>query len=305
MFFLRGVPASAESNAAQKALEGIKESVDTLVNAKDENNPNEMAFRVEALKKVIDFSEVETKELKVKLFSSFEEPHASGTIEMWQDSVISRLNDALTRYETEKKSIEDIGENATKDDIKQKAEGLKAWRDETYMPLANEVNDFLMVHKQKKSIETANARLEKIRGDVSKLEKAFSVKKVEPLASKLNQANEILSEASALAEEASSAFKNNYLLVFENNNENNSSSTQAGDEINTEAKENNQNSTTTITDSEEVAASLDAPQNVSSSTEAEIKLQPSIKDLVRESLAKVKEAYQIFIEMSGFVRKLF
>jgi len=36
---------------------------------------------------------------------------------------------------------------------------------------------------------------------------------------------------------------------------------------------------------------------------AAVPLPPSIRDLVKASLAKVREAYQVFIEMSVLVRK--
>lgn len=283
--------AHAQSQAAQKALEGIKESVDTLVSAKDKNNPNETAFRAETFKKVIDFSIVELKDLKVKFLAAAAEQRTSSTIGMWREHILSEINKTATFYEIVKKNADKIDENVSDEEIKNNAEDFKKWREENFSPLAEEINNFLLIEQQKSSIDTAEKRWEKVKNDVLKLKKSYSAKKMQPFETLLKQAEESNADAKEIYMEARDLFDKTYLSPF---------------------KEKDNAATTTVTATEKenavVASSTkadiiknSADENASSTPPIP---PPSIRDLIKDSLTNVKRTYQIFIEMSGLVRKL-
>lgn len=282
--------AHAQSQAAQKALEGIKESVDTLVNAKDKNNPNETAFRAETFKKVVDFSIIELKDLKVKFLAAAAEQKTSSTIGVWREHILSEMNKTAAFYETVKKNADKIDENVSDEEIKNDAENFKKWREENFSPLAEEINNFLLIEQQKSSIDTAEKRWEKVKNDVLKLKKSYSAKKMQPFETLLKQAEESNADAKDIYMGARDLFDKTYLSPFE---------------------EKDNAATTTVTATEKESAV------VASSTKADTKNSadenasstspippPSIRDLIKDSLTNVKRTYQIFIEMSGLVRKL-
>lgn len=66
-FFGYALPSHAEEN--ENALNDVKESVTNLINAKDQNDSNSLAFRIVTYKKVIDLSISEVKDVKDKLLT--------------------------------------------------------------------------------------------------------------------------------------------------------------------------------------------------------------------------------------------
>lgn len=256
-------PAHAQTTETKKALENVKESVNTLVEAKDENHPNEDVFRTETFKKVIEFSIIEAKELKIKFIESFNEPQSSTTLSLWRDDVLSRINTLISYYETELKNLDEIAlrENSEKA-VQEAAEKFQIQRESLFVPLSEEISDFLLSEQQKESVDIAEKRWIKIQNDITKLRKSFSEKKMQPLESALAKSGEMIDDAKIIREEISVIFHEKYLSAFE---------------------EKEEGATTTPS----------------------ISPHPSIRDLAKESLLKIKGAYQIFIEMSSSVRKLF
>lgn len=274
-----GTHAYAQTNATQKALEGVKESIGTLVNAKDENNPNEEVFRVETFKKVVDFSILEAKDLKVKFLASFENPKDISSLTLWRDDVLSRINAVITYYEAEKKIINDLVTQKNSDGkIKEEAEKFKVQRETQFIPLSEEIGSFLLIEQQKESVVIAEKRREKIQNDISKLKKSFSSKKTQPLETSLDKAGKLISEARESHSKAQLLFQKEYIYPFEITK---STTTPVIVELNIDKEIENSATTTPII------------------------VPSSIRDLAGESLIKIKGAYQIFIEMSNLVRKLF
>lgn len=270
-----GSSADAQTTATQKALESVKESVHTLVGAKDENNPNEDAFRTETFKKVVEFSIVEAKELKIKFIQSFSEPQSSTTLSLWRDGILSRTNELISYYETELKNLDEIASQKNSEElVREAAEKFRIQRENLFIPLSEEVSDFLLSEQQKESVSVAEKRWMKIRNDVTKLGKSFSARKMQPLESALAKSDAMIGEAEAIREEIQALFREKYLSAFEEE-----------ETVATTSPEMPEESSATIT-----------PSNPP---------RPSIRDLAGESLLKIKGAYQIFIEMSGLVRKLF
>lgn len=281
---------SAQSSAAQKALEGVKESVGTLVNAKDENNPNEIAFRTETFKKVIDFSIVELKDLRVKFLTAVGAQSASSTIGLWRDHILSRMTEAAEFYEQEKKNAAGATEDVNIEKIKTDAESFKKWREDNFSPLAQEVNDFLLVEQQKNSLDIAEKRWEKIQNDIMKLKKVYSAKKMQELEKLLNDAQKMNIAARDVYEGAQNLFYKTYITPFE------TKVTTTTVQFLAEEEE-----MTIQASSTESNSKMSADGNASSTTQIS---PPSIRGLIKDSLTNVKRTYQIFIEMSGLVRKL-
>lgn len=266
----------AESNTAQKALENVKESVEMLIEAKDQNEANELTLRIETFKKVIDFSIAEAKDLKIKLLAMDEELPTSTVF--WRESAINRLNDAINYYDDEKENIEKM-EDISVEDIKSIAGQFKKWREETYIPLQNEINDFFFIEQEQNAIETANNRLKKVGDDITKLKKA-KIKNISKLEEMFKKAEKTLKESAEFHNKAEKMFGNQYIYPILYTNQNATSSTS-----------------TVVEKITQSATSTPATSTSQYSTS-------SIKDFGKQSFEKIKDAYKIFIEMSNLVRKL-
>lgn len=267
----------AQTADSQKALQSLKESMDTLVGAKDDNNPNDAVFRIETFKKVISFSVTEAQNLKVKLIAATDKEKATTTL-AWRDAAVARISDALGFYDTESAYLA-ANPDMTTDEIKALADQFKAWRESTYIPLSDEVTDFLLIQQEDKALATTDARWQKVSDDISKLDDAYGAQKVQPLTDLLAGAASSTAAANNLNAEAFSLFGTTYIdPLF---------------------------STSTPVTATSTAESADATSTAAATSTDAIAPAPSIRDLVKQSLAKVKETYQTFIDMSALVKKLF
>lgn len=285
------LPASAvrAETKLESTLEGVKGQVENLVTAKDEKSGSELALRIETFKKVIEFSVSEAKDLKIKLLALED---LSEDENAWRENVIKELNNALVYYESEKAAIEDTSK-IDLDEIKALATDFKEWRDTTYLPIAEKINEFLLIHQEENAIEIAERRWQKIDEDIKKLEKA-KIKGVSELRQLLNDAGTIIGEGKNLNREAGGLFWENYILTDASS----TTSTPASVVV-TPVLPEELNATTTASSTEVNSTSTDE------SASSTLAIQPpSIRDLVEDSLVKIKDAYQVFIEMSSLVRKL-
>jgi len=161
--------------------------------------------------------------------------------------------------------------------------------------------------EHKKGLEQIQVIEEEVKALREKTEKELEgvkLKGVEVLRELLDSAGEQIDESVVINLNAQDLFFNRYILI--------TTSTEESEEP---SATSSQTSTTTIDDLEE-DQTANPPQEIldeqtdATSTEVDAtSTEPlpsplSIKDLVKDSLAKVKGAYQIFIEMSNLVRKL-
>lgn len=297
--------ANAQSTAAQKALEEVKDSVGTLIGAKDENNPIEIGLRIETFKKILDFSITETKDLKLKLLSydefSASTSTATSSLSDWGKYSIGKLNNFLAYYDGQKTEIEKSASSITLENIKTRAEDFKKWREESYLPVIDEITNFLLIEQQDNAIETAENRWQKVSSDVTKLKK-IKFRKINDLEKLLKTAGESIEKAKTLNKEAKELFKKIYLSAKDNIVE--ESATSSATSTPPISSDNND-----ITQqNKEPAAKKNITEMIQEEREENAEptavVQPSIRDLVKESLTKVRGAYQSFIEMSNLVRKL-
>lgn len=281
-----GTVRAAETSPVEKAIEGVKDKLDNLVTAKDEKSSDELALRISTLRKVIEFSVTEANDLKVKLIAMKTEE----AVELWKEATLDKIEAALAYYKEEKENLEDEEHILDLAGVKAAAESFKEWRAAHFLPVADMAQDFLLISQEEKAIETAEKRAAKIGEDVQKLKNARQ-KLAKSLVPLLEKANNLIEEAAELNTTAHNRFWEEFVVSFTTSTAENASSTEAA-EAATSSK----------------AFSLSSLDAVSSSTEATSTvaaepLPPSIRDLVKSSLTKVREAYQVFIEMSTLVRK--
>lgn len=264
----------AQSDTTKKALESVKESVTTLINAKDEENPNDIVFRIETFKKVIDFSIAEAKDLKIKLFGIDAKKVGTSTI-AWKNRMMKNIDEALEYYDSEKNFIKEGEAFLVVAEVKTRAESFKEWRESKYIPTADEINNYFLIGQQKQALETTKNRAEKIRLDIEKLKKAkIKTSGLEKLFSKVDP---MIKDAQELNDKADLIFYKTKILQQ-----------PLKEEVKNEMIANEIINTATSTTTDEIEKNPEL----------------SIKDLVKESFTKVKNIYQIFIDMSSVVRKL-
>ena len=268
-------PAHAQSDATKKALEDVKDSVSTLIIVKDEENQNGIAFRIEAFKKVIDFSIAEAKDLKIKLLA-LDVKKLSTSTNIWGSEAMKKLDSALEYYDTEKSFMKEHEGEITLEEIKDRAESFKMWREKTYLPAANQINEYFLVEQQKQALETTENRTEKVRADIEKLKKARI--KTWELQKMISKVDILVKNAQELNDRAATLFYETRVLPL------------LPDEH------------IKITNEETERATSSATSTATG--EAEKKPPSSIEDLAKESFARVKDVYRIFIDMSNLVNKL-
>lgn len=280
--FIGATPhASAQAPAVQKAFEEVKTKLDDLVSAKDENLADDLALRIQAFKKVVEFSAEEAKTLKVKLLAAELKGVDKKVLAAWKTEVEEGLTDAGIYYEETLGMLTTSSSTFNLASLKSLAASFKEWRETSFMPLATEVEGLLLVAGQEKALGTVGARLEKIENDVKKLERA-KIKGTEKLNTLLIKAQAYFKDASAAYARANELF---VLLI-------------TPPALPEETDETATNLPAGETGTEPSATSTDVLP------EEEATTPPSIRDEIRASLEAVKQAYQTFIEMSVEVKKI-
>lgn len=285
----------AQSQGVQKAFESVKESLDNLVTAKDDRQPMELTLRIETLKKVLNLSLTEAKDTRIKLI---ELENLKGNEEAWRDIAVDTMKDAADYFSSQEQYINDNEKIFTVDDVKSAAKDFKDWRDKNYLPAFSAIRDYFLINQQDKTIETARKRWQKINADVQRLEKA-RVRGIKDARAMLIAADKTLTESAALNKNARVLFFRTFI----------EGATSAAATSTATSTDENTTSTVTMlvlaTTSTDIAAtSTDATTSTKAITSSTQPLALSIRDTVKQSLSKVRDAYNVYIEMSTLVRKL-
>ena len=292
----------AQSKPVQKAVEEVETSVDGLVTARDENIVNDLALRIDAFKKVIDLSLAEAKDLQIRALLIEKDPK---DMALWREKTIIKIEDAVRYFELLKKKgvahLKDVG------GVKTEAENFRLWREEHYVPVLEAMNNYSSLKKGREILAIAKDRSQKIAKDLVKTGKVKSL--VLDLQKKLAKANEFIADGEDDLASAEEMFQNTYILPLT------VTSTEVLKLLLATTSLPMPTSTLTALSS---ASSVPLAREATTTTPAitttttsiatsspEIAPAPplSIKDLVKTSFAGVKDAYRIFIEMSGLVRK--
>ncbi len=277
-------PALADngSSTVQKALDSTKQFLDDLITSKDENSGNDMTLRVQTFNQIIDLSEAEAKDFEFKLLAVDKDSKLDG----WKKSALKGFDQAIAFFDSEKDLVGD-GKSLDLAGIKKIAQDFKSWRDVNYLPLVGQTQDFLLIKQEAKGIQTAQSRFQKITSDLKGL-KQSTISNSTDIKSSMDNAKKSIDQAVDLNNQATDLFVNNYIKMS------NSSSTEVATSSNVS---NATADDATIASSTSTATS--SPADVSASISI-----VSIKDLVKSSLNKIKDAYQGFIDISNLVRKL-
>lgn len=265
-----GAETPTSSSPVDKAIESVKDTVGDLVTAKDGGSKEDLSLRIEAYRKVMSLALAEAKDLKVKLIAVDDVPKS---ISSWKENAIENLGKAVKYYESRIALMDRTEESfLTLDDIRSLASTFKEERDAQFTDTANEVRDFLLIDQQNDVITTAQSRLKKVSDDVLKLQKA-RVKNSEALVGMLKKATKLIEKAAVGETAAQKAF----ILLR----------------------------TTKATSSPTSTVPVETPKDASASSTASstAPVAPSPRSLVKNSLSDIKDAYQIFIDMSALVRK--
>lgn len=278
-----------ENTSTSSPLKQAKQSVSNLIASKDTDNKNSLAYRIIAFNEVLELAASESLDLKTKLAGlSVEKP-----LQTWKLTTIEKLNDALSYYDYMKRKLK-AKEIKSLDEIKQFAENFKTERDNKYIAHITGAAEFVYLQETKTAIRTAGERQVKIEYDITQIENIRGkTKALLDIKNMLEDSNAYLMESqnNLIVAEAQFLEKNNLLATST------PSSTPAGLE--------NETSTSTLP-LNLVSETPTSSPNIATSTENEVPPPPpaSIKDLVKDSLTKVREVYRIFIETSSLVRKL-
>lgn len=278
-FFYAGSVNAETTGPVEKALEGVRQTVDDLVSAKDDKTPQELSLRIQTFRKVLELSIAEAKDLKIRLFS--EEPEEKELISFHED-LAKKISEALKFYEEKNKRFSLLERDLNLEDIRLMAEDFQNNRTTNFSIPTQTAHDYLASRQPAKILEVAKKRFDKIENDLKKMGRNRTT---ENLNSLLKKAAKDLKEAENNQILAEEKFKKDYLLPKE---------------------EKSTSTSTSVTSLKIEEIETSAATSTPTSTVIEVSVlppPPSIRDLVQESLTHVKDAYQVFIEMSAVVRK--
>lgn len=277
----------AQTPFLQNALKNVQEGVDELTNVKNENSRESFNSRVETFKEVLNLSLSEMENIKLRLLSLDNLTKKGLAL---REETISWFDEVLKFYNSQKQDLKKLenDENATINDIKNLAQKFKEWREINYLPKIDKIYNFILINLEKEAVQMAQNRFQKISRSLNQL-KENNVKNLDGVFELLDKAKKLIQEGNELNQKSEDLFWQ--FLIPSLIEENSSTSPTSSGEI----------SSTEINS----LSSTSSNSSSSATTTEEINPQPlSIKDLTKESLNKIKEAYQIFIEISNLVRKL-
>ncbi len=299
IFNIAILPARAEeSQTVQRALNNAKQYLDDLVTAKDENSGEDVGLRVETFRKILDLSSAEAKDLEFKLLTADKD----SAFDAWKKRTLDALSKTLVFLDSEKQRVSDA-KALSLEKIKAVAEDFKKWRDAEYLPLANQVQDFLLTKQEAKAIKTAQTRLSKITSDLKNIKRSLG-SSADDINISVSKSRKLIEEADDLNNQAVALFLKNYVGILNaSSSEGESDNSSATSTASSTAVSAEPTALKVISLSDNANASSSA---TSTSTGGTLSNPPivSIKDLVKSSLSKIKEAYQGFIDISSLVRKL-
>jgi len=277
---MKGVSFAQVSPVAKAGdvFQSAKEALDTLVEVKDAGNVDNLVLRINTFDKVLDLSINEAKEYVAKLVAV----DKNSDYDIWVSFALESLGKSIDYYNTQKAILSST--TLSLEDIKKIALDFKNWREKNYLPILNQIQEFFLIKDEVKALNIAEKRLSNIKSDLDKIK--LKTKDKKNVDNYLSKASEDISEARLLNEKAYQQFLEIYVNILQ-------ATSSTSTESLTEFKTLNLDLATTV-----VRSTTSSADEVNSSS------QYSIKDLVSTSLAKVKSAYQNFIEISNYVRKL-
>lgn len=277
-------PAYAEES--ESAIDQVKKRLDSLIATKDEEVGGVIAIadRIGLLKEVVGISAKQARDLKARLVVlDYEENEVS-----WRDEMIKKLDEAVAFYSSIGKKIDEKEKEITLEEIILITNNLRQERNEKYLPLIEEINEFILISRVHEIIRVANRRLERIEKDLDRLSE-MQFKGINELKNLFKEAKDLILEGEIVYTQARTSFWASYEEGRVNDEEMAAEAEEAEVPNEAEAEAAAEIQVETMTDE---AGQEVEPQTV------------SIENLAGSSLNNIRGAYWIFIEMSNLVRKL-
>lgn len=176
-------------------------------------------------------------------------------------------------------------------EVKDLASGILKWRNDVYLPLLQQVNDFVLVINSERAVQTAEARFGKISTSLSilRLSQIYGIKTA------LDSAAKQTNKASALNAEARSIVDS---YIRATSTATSTEPLEKGAATST-GQFNAASSASSSTETIDLAS-----KSAATSTAAEVKAQPKVIDMVKESLSSLKLAYNDYLKISGLVKQI-
>ena len=207
--FLFILPSAYAEENLQSMLKEVAEKVGAIEDVKnnlslneEDKKTKELQTRKDALSKIFDLTLLEDNDLKKKLAGIKNLNESEKKIKI---NLIANLEENGNAYSEMKSRLKEANSIAA---VKQLAIDFKNWRNLVYNPKVEKIISFTLVFQQKKTLDTAQQRLEKIKLDLEKLEGAKLIK-MEETANLLNKAGNGLSRANELNKQAELIFLKN------------------------------------------------------------------------------------------------
>lgn len=306
----RAIVVFAESsdnskNNVESVFQGAKEALDNLIFTKDSGKLDDVSSRVKAFNQVLDLSIAESKDYAAKLVAI----PKNEDYDLWVENSLKILADNISFYNDQKKLISDS--SISLDDIKKIASDFKNWRDEKYLPFVKSLQTFFLIEQEGGALDITSKRLANIKKDLNKISLKAKDKKV--IDTYIVSSSESIEKAKLLNKEAYNMFLDFYIKKDKEKNSLNK------EKLDNDSLTNSTSSTTTL-DTNSVIISSTTEKNSENignseteggkikentdSKEEKVLSDESIRVLVKSSLEEIKKAYQNFIDISNYVRKL-
>ena len=296
--------AQTASSSGSNILQDVQAAVQSLVSAKDTGNTNDVALRVTAFEQVLSLSQNEAQDYELKLVNV----QSGKEYDTWKNTALNGLSQALAYYDSENQLVNGTS-TITSEDIKQIASDFETWREGTYLPLVNQIQDFLLVNQEAAAVKVAAVRYDKIVSDLQGLGVA-AITRSKTIAGSLSDASSSIVAAGRLNDQADKLFVS--LYVAPTSTAANEAASSSNDSASTTitvaplvltATSSNEDSATSSAISSAISTGVSAT-STATTTVATSSNPISIKGLVKTSLDNVRNAYQDFIDISNLVRSL-
>ena len=199
-----GTPVALATDAPAEQAKPVTDNVSQLIQIKDDasisgpaKDEKELEARLNIIKNVLKLSTDEITKLRDRLekLPKFDDESQEKILKTeYQKSLGS-----FSFYYTD--MSEKLADVKTNDDAKALAEELKNYRDVTYNPEIKKIANFTILFYAADIVKTGKTRLNKISGDISRLEK-LGYLKTGIFADKLKEAQTLLDDADKYQQEA-------------------------------------------------------------------------------------------------------
>lgn len=275
------VPSAA---AIQEAFESVRQSLSDLVTAKDDRKIDELRFRINTFYDILRFTTTEIHDLRIRLLATSDAGDGEGK-KLWKERSLSKLGDMLGTVEKLQTSLNAEEALIGIEEIKNRAQSFQAWRERLYLPITEEVREYLMVVRQTQIVDTAAERLTRIASDVKRIQRA-RLRSSASLTKDLKEAETLIQESSQASKEAAMQFEAMHFLLPLAVSSTGTSTASA------------------TTPTPPISATGTASSTGTSTMPLATVLPPTPRELVRESLEKIRRAYELFVAMSAEAQKL-